>query len=175
MALLKNKKAMWVKLGQPEKKYGVDDTQWSIILVVDGDFSSKWVKNNLAMKEKFLTIDDKETPVIKLKRDTHWKKSGEDKTPVRVVDMFGQDIDARTIGNGSVVNVQYTVRDWEFQGRKGRSPELVAVQVVELVEYTGSSKAGNTNEFDFLAREEVVLDTEVPSDDLDLGSDDIFE
>ena len=105
----------------------------------------------------------------------HWKKSGEDKTPVRVVDMFGQDIDARTIGNGSVVNVQYTVRDWEFQGRKGRTPELVAVQVVELIEYTGGTKASTTNEFDFLAREEVVLDTDVPSDDLDLGSDDIFE
>ena len=74
MALLKNKKAMWVKLGQPEKKYGVDDTQWSINLVVDSEFSSKWVKNNLAMKEKFLKIDDKETPVIKLKRDTPLEK-----------------------------------------------------------------------------------------------------
>ena len=169
MALLKNKKAMWVKLGQPEKKYGVDDTQWSIILVVSEAESKKWVKANMAMKEKFMEIDGTETPVIKLKKDTHWKKSGEDKTPVRVVDMYGQDLDPRIIGNGSVVNVQYTVRDWEFQGRKGRSAELVAVQVIELIEYTGGKASSTTNEFEFLAREATELE-----DDLDLD-DDMFE
>ena len=152
--LMKGKTAMWVKLATPEKKYGVDDTQWSIILVVDEDTSTKWVKNGLAMKQKFLTIDDVETPVIKLKRDTHWRKSGEEKTPVVVVDMYGQKVDARSIGNGSVVNVQYTVRDWEFQGRSGKTPEIVAVQVVELVEYVGKSPKSDGNEFNFLDNKE---------------------
>ena len=169
MALLKNKKAMWVKLGQPEKKYGVDDTQWSIILVVSEGESKKWVKAKMAMKEKFMEIDGNETPVIKLKKDTHWKKSGEDKTPVRVVDMYGQDLDPRVIGNGSTVNVQYSVRDWDFQGRTGRTAELVAVQVSELIEYKGGKGSSTANEFDFLAREASELE-----DDLDLDED-LFE
>ena len=170
MALLKAKKAFWVKLGQPEKKYGVDDTQWSIILEVTDKESMKWVKAGLAMKPKTLTFNETEMDVIKLKRDTHWKKSGEEKTPVKVVDMFGQDIDPRIVGNGSVVNVQYSVRDWEFQGRKGKSPELIAVQIVELVEYKGGSNSSAGDEFEFMARDESPFKDE----DLDLD-DDVFE
>ena len=169
MALLKGKKAMWIKLANPEKKYGKEDTQWSIILVVNDEESRKWVRGGLALKEKFLEIDGTEAPVIKLKKDTHWSKSGEDKTPVKVVDMFGQDVDPRIIGNGSVVNVQYTVRDWEFEGRKGKTPELAAVQIVELVEFKGSSSVPAGDEFDFMTQTETEL-----KDDLDLA-DDVFE
>lgn len=173
MALLKGKKAMWSKLGTPEKKYGSDDTQWSIDLVLSDDESRKWVRAGLAQKERFMDVDGVEVPVIKLKKDTHWKKSGEAKTPVKVVDAYGQDVDARLIGNGSIVNVQYSTRDWEFQGRKGKSAELVAVQVIELVQFSGKSSAGD--EFEFLAREEVSLEDSAPAGDLDLSDDDVFE
>ena len=173
MALLKNKKAMWSKLGTPEKKYGSDDTQWSIDLVLSDDESRKWVRAGLAQKERFMDVDGVEVPVIKLKKDTHWKKSGEAKTPVKVVDAYGQDVDPRLIGNGSIVNVQYSTRDWEFQGRKGKSAELVAVQVIELVQFSGKSSAGD--EFEFLAREQVSLEDSAPAGDLDLSDDDVFE
>ena len=173
MALLKGKKAMWSKLGTPEKKYGSDDTQWSIDLVLSDDESRKWVRAGLAQKERFMDVDGVEVPVIKLKKDTHWKKSGEAKTPVKVVDAYGQDVDPRLIGNGSIVNVQYSTRDWEFQGRKGKSAELVAVQVIELVQFSGKSSAGD--EFEFLAREQVSLEDSAPAGDLDLSDDDVFE
>jgi hypothetical protein len=169
MALLKNKVAMWSKLGTPEKKYGSEDTQWSIDLVVSDADSRKWVKSKLAMKERFIEVDGKESCVIKLKKDTHWKKSGESKTPVKVVDSYGQDVDPRTIGNGSVVNAQYSVRDWEFQGKKGKTAELVAIQVIELVEYAGGANNLAGDEFEFAKMEEKPL-----SDDLDL-EEDVFE
>jgi len=174
MALLKNKKAMWSKLGTPEKKYGSEDTQWAIDLILSDEESRKWVRSGLANKERFMEVDGVEVPVIKLKKDTHWKKSGEAKTAIKVVDKFGQDVDARLIGNGSIVNAQYSVRDWEFQGRKGKSAELIAIQVIELVQFSGKSSAGD--EFEFLAQEEVSLETTTTdSTDLDLSGDDVFE
>ena len=173
MALLKNKVAMWSKLGTPEKKYGTDETQWSIDLILSDDESRKWVRSGLAQKERFMEVDGTEVPVIKLRKDTHWKKSGEAKTPVKVLDAYGQDIDPRLIGNGTTVNAQYSTRDWEFQGRKGKSAELVAIQVINLVEYAGKSSAGD--EFEFLAREEVSLEDVAPKGDLDLSDEDVFE
>ena len=172
MALLKNKKAMWSKLGTPEKKYGTDETQWAIDLILSDDESRKWVRSGLAMKERFMDVHGVEVPVRKLKKDTHWKKSGEAKTSVKVVDAYGQDVDPRLIGNGSIVNAQYNVRDWEFQGRSGKTAELVAVKVIELVQFSGKSSAGD--EFEFLAREEVSLES-APKGDLDLSDDDVFE
>jgi len=176
MALIKGKKAMWLKLATPEKKYASEETQWSLILVVDDETSRKWVRSGLSTKERFMDIDGKEQPILKLKKDTHWKKSGEEKTPVKVVDMYGQDIDPRTIGNGSTVNVQYSVRDWEYGGRKGKSTELVAVQVSDLVEYTGGANKKAGDEFEFMARDKVSLDDGNDFDDnLDLELEDEFE
>ena len=165
---------MWSKLGSPEKKYGSDETQWAIDVILSDDESKKWVKSGLATKERFMEVDGNDVPVIKLKKDTHWRKSGEQKTPIKVVDKFGQDVDPRLIGNGTVVNAQYSVRDWEFQGRKGKSAELVAVQIMDLVQFSGKSTAGD--EFEFLAQEEVSLESaSTASGDLDLSSDDVFE
>ena len=53
------------------------------------------------------------------------------------------------IGNGSVCNVQYMERPWEYAGKTGITATLVGVQVMELVEYEGS--AGG-DEFTYLER-----------------------
>ena len=166
MAVLKGKKAFWLKLSTPEKKYMSEETQWSIVLHLSDKESRTMLKKKLITKERF---NDDDVPFVKVTRSTHWKKSGDEKTPVKVVDMYGQDLDPRSVGNGSTVNVQYSVRDWDFNGQKGKSMELVAVQVVELIEYTGGTSSSGGSEFDFLSRDEVTLD-----DDLDLD-DDVFE
>jgi hypothetical protein len=54
------------------------------------------------------------------------------------------------------------VRDWEFQGRKGRALELLAVQITNLIEKEDTS-AGS--EFDFIDEKEVSLE------DIDLDGD----
>ena len=168
MPVLKNKKAHWVKLATPEKKYMSEETQWSMVVHLSDEESRKLLKAKMITKERFVEVDGKDVPYVKLVKSTHWRKSGDAKTPVKVVDMYGQDLNAATIGNGSTVNVQFSTRDYEFNGMKGKSIELMAVQVIELVEYTGSSKS-NELEFDFLSKEEVSLEG-----DLDLN-DDIFE
>ena len=39
------------------------------------------------------------------------------------------------IGNGSNVNVLYRMYDWKWGGNSGKSAELQAIQVVDLVPY----------------------------------------
>lgn len=156
MALLKNVKLHWARLATPEKKYMSEETQWSVNAQVDDETSRKFVKGKLITKERWMEVNGEEVPIISFRRDTHFRKTGDDRTPVRVVDLYGQELDASKIGNGTVANIQYSIRDWEFQGRKGKSMELLAVQVVELVEYAGGSKAGD--EFDFAERKEVPLE-----------------
>jgi hypothetical protein len=143
-----------------------EDTQWSVNALVDDKTSRSYVKNKLITKERWVEIEGKDVAVIAFRRDTHFKKTGDPRTPVRVVDMYGQDVDPVVIGNGTKANIQYSIRDWEFQGRKGRSMELLAVQIIELVKYDGGPRAGD--EFSFLERKEV------PLGDVDL-SDDEFE
>ena len=169
MSVLKNKKLMWTKLAKPEDSFDKSHTYWSTVVLVDQATSDKMKKAGMSGAGKTTVVEGTEVPSIKMTRKTHWKKSGDEKSPVRVVDMYGQDIDPRIIGNGTVANVQYTATPYDFNGRKGRSVELVAIQVVELVEYKGSASSA-TNEFDFLAREETVLE----DGGLDLD-DDIFE
>ena len=173
MALLKEKKIMWAKLGKPEESFDKTYTQWSVVVLIDEVMSSKMKKAGLTGAGKTTIVGEKEVPSIRMSRKTHWKKSGDEKTPVKVVDMYGQDIDPRTVGNGTVANIQYTATPYEFNGKIGKSVELIAIQVIDLVEYksTGVDSAGD--EFSFLARETASL--EDAGDDLDLGSDDIFE
>lgn len=46
----------------------------------------------------------------------------------------------KLIGNGSICNIQYNVKDWTYGTKKGKSPFLERVQVLELVEYEGGSE-----------------------------------
>ena len=172
MALLKNVKLHWARLATPEKKYMSEETQWSVNAQVEDKVSRKFVKDKLITKERWMDVDGEEVPVIGFRRDTHYRKTGDDRSPVRVVDLYGQEIDASTIGNGTTANIQYSIRDWEFQGRKGKSMELLAVQVLELVEYNGGSRAGD--EFEFATKKAVSLEPAVTKSDVDL-SDDEFE
>ena len=162
--LLKNVKINWPRLGDnPGTKYASDETEWSVDCEVEDDVSRTWIKDGLAQKEKFNKENGK--PFIKIKRNTHFNK----KNPVSgvmekheisvpfVKDKYGDEMDASIIGNGSVCNIQYIVRDWEYQGRKGQSPTLVGVQVLDLVEYAG---AAPSDEFSYELRPTVTISEE---------------
>ena len=150
MALLKNVEIKWAKLGRAENKYMSEDTQWSIQTIVTDEISKQFVKDGLLTKERY---NEDDRPIISFRRDTHYRKTGDERTPPRVVDLFGLELDADSIGNGSICNIQYSIRDWEYQGRKGKSMELLAVQVIDHVIYSGGSSAGD--EFDFEPNETV--------------------
>ena len=158
--ILENTKVVWPKLGDNAgTKYMSEDKEWSVDCLLSPEQAKAWKESGVkpAVKDKDgLTF-------IKLKKDCVWRNSGDPKKPPMVVDKFGDSMDPLIIGNDSVCNVQYSVRDWEFQGQKGKSAELIAVQVLELNEYTGSS--GDSVEFSFSAKEEKSLDAITEGDD----------
>ena len=43
--------------------------------------------------------------------------------------------DYKLIGNGSVVTVKALPYEWNYAGKSGKSADLAAVQVIELIEY----------------------------------------
>ena len=170
MPLLKNVEAHWAKLGtKPEKKYRSTKTQWCINAVCDLKVAKAWQKKGYATKVRMMEILEVDTPFISLTKPTHNAK-GEDNKGIKVFDKFGKNIDPDVVGNGSIVNIQYRVYDWEFEGDKGTKAELVAVQVIELVEYVG----GDHNEFDFADAPDAedVFDEVSGDDDEDLDLED---
>ena len=61
-------------------------------------------------------------------------KNGPRQAPT-VVDSQNNPWDKKLIGNGSVVTVKALPFEWNYAGKSGKSADLAAVQVVELVEY----------------------------------------
>ena len=79
-----------------------------------------------------------------VKRKTMSSK-GTPNSPVVVVDKNKQNIDPSVkIGHGSKGHVKLFSYDWEMQGRKGTSAMLTAMQITDLIEYTG----GDSVDFD---------------------------
>ena len=167
--ILKNVKIKWPRLGDnPGTKYASDETEWSVDAYLSADDSKQWVADGYAQKERF----DNETglPYVKIKRNTHFNKKNPvsgvmEKSPISppfVKDQYGDEMNQSIIGNGSVCNIQYMVRDWEYAGRSGKAPTLVGVQVVTLEEYSGG---GTADEFTYAAKPTVDI---VEEDDEDV-------
>lgn len=154
--ILKNVKVKWPRLGDnPGTKYASEETEWSVDCFPTPEESKEWVKSEFAQKERF----DAESglPFVKIKRNTHYNKKNPvtgvmekaSISPPFVKDQYGDPMDPSIIGNGSVCNVQYNIRDWEYSGRSGKSPTLVGVQVVKLEEYSGGNAS---DEFTYAVR-----------------------
>lgn len=108
--------------------------QWEAQIVVSADRASEL--------EAYGTIkplkDDPSRVSINLKRKAV-KKDGEANDPVQLVDGKKQRIDPKIkIGNGSVGNVKVYQREYDVAGRQGISTIMTAIQITNLIEYTGS-------------------------------------
>jgi len=154
--ILNNVRIKWARLGDnPGTKFASEETEWSVDCQLTEEQSKDWVAKGYAMKERFDKED--ETPFCKIKRNTHFMKKNPitgdmDKMEISqpfVKDKYGDDMDHSIIGNGSVCNVQYMERPWEYSGRKGITATLVGVQVMELVEYHGNS---TNDEFTYIEK-----------------------
>ena len=168
--ILNNVKVKWARVGSnPATKYASDETEWSVDCEVSADQSKDWIKKGFAQKERF----DPETgvPFVKIKRNTHFNK----KNPITgamekmeisapfVKDQYGDNMVEINIGNGSLCNVQFMERPWEYAGKNGVSATLVGLQVIELVEYEGG--AGG-DEFTYAERPtNTITETADTSDD----------
>ena len=135
--------AFYAYTNQPDTKF---DPCWRVNLQVTDEEATK-------MKEVGLNVKRNDDGVYeyKFKRNVAKKKGalvvGENPAP-RVVDSNKEQF-VGIIGNGSLVNVQWSPYNWEFKGKKGVSADLVAVQVLNLIPYgDGTVRVAAGEEFD---------------------------
>ena len=134
----------WAKLDAPAQNPFGGPPSWELqIATDDADKASELKAMGLNVKEK----DGKST--VNTRRKSV-RADGSPMDPVRVVGKDKQPIqNRRAIGNGSKGNVILWAAPYENMGRKGVSFSLTAVQVTEMVEYTG----GSSVDFDMVADE----------------------
>ena len=141
----------WARLDTPVNPFGTP--QWELqIATTDSNVADEMRANHLNVKER----DGKF--VVALKRKAT-KSDGSAMDPVRVVDSALNAMDnVRSIGNGSTGNVIVWQYPYEAPGRSGVASSLTAVQVTNLVEYTG----GSSVEFDAVESEAPAAPTDAP-------------
>ena len=82
--------------------------------------------------------DDPSRVAVNLKRKA-LRKDGTENDTVVLVDGKKQPIDSKIkIGNGSKGNVKVYRREYDVAGRQGISTIMTAIQITDLIEYTGS-------------------------------------
>lgn len=126
-------KALWASVLSPNTKY---DPVYCIDLVIGDD----QVKGATAAGLKVKKTEDGN--VVRFRRNVT-RASGEVNKPPVVVDT-ARNPQTDLIGNGSDVNVQFSVFEWSNKYGSGTGVDLQGVQVLNLVEYVG----GDGSEFD---------------------------
>lgn len=116
---------------------------WSHLQKANTKFTPRFCIDVILDKEEAEKLEDLGLPLREddrgiffcFKRNVENQKGKTQKKPL-VVDSK-KNIYNGDIGNGSIVRIQFRPFDWSFGGKKGTSADLVAVQVLELVEYGG--------------------------------------
>lgn len=135
----------WASVHQPNTRF---EPQYCIDVEINEADAARLEAEGLTVKT------DKETGarVVKFKRKA-FRDDGSPNRKPNVVDKYKDPFD-ENIGNGSEVIVQYRPYDWSFGGKKGKSADLVGVQVIKHVSFT-------EDEFDVLTEEEGAEQTPV--------------
>tara|TARA_R110002074_G_scaffold153413_1_gene308485 strand:- start:731 stop:1198 length:468 start_codon:yes stop_codon:yes gene_type:complete len=116
----------------PTEPFGT--LQWEAQIVVSADRAAELEAYGTVKPLK----DDPSRVSVNLKRKAI-RKDGEANDPVQLVDGKKQKIDPKIkIGNGSVGNVKVYQREYDVAGRQGISTIMTAIQITNLIEYTGS-------------------------------------
>lgn len=135
-------KAKWAKiLGAPKPAYNPSEKEWTIDLILDAAGVAALKK--LGLGKKVRESDDGE-PFIKFERASHKKwgpEQGAPNKPISVVDEFGEEWDqTQLIGNGSVVEVDFTTYESTWNGKKFIKPAILSVKVLTHIPYEAKEK-----------------------------------
>lgn len=126
--------ALWAFTNILDTKY---EPCWRINVVMDDEEANKLKELKLKVKR-----NDEGKYEYKFKRKLN-KANGEGTNPApRVVDAAKEPFEG-IIGNGSKINVQFGVYKWKNSFGAGIGADLQAVQVVDLVPYSGSGGSGS--------------------------------
>ena len=133
---LRNVELSWANLAKPDAKYG----KLGATISLDADGVKALEEAGVGEKVKTGDNGDK---FIKVSEAAAWP-SGDAKT-VKVVNKGLEEVAVETvnkIGNGTVANVNLTVKPYNNSFGKGMSVFFAGVQIVELKEYDGGSSDG---------------------------------
>lgn len=130
--------ALYCKIiGAPVPGFDEDSLEWTFDLVLNEDqekellangVSDRYIKNHKSTGERCIRFTRKAV-----------KKDGTKGAPIHVVDAQGHDWDDRLIGNGSVLNVAYTLNT-VGKGKDSRlKPSVLSVQVWDYKAYKPKS------------------------------------
>lgn len=104
-------------------------------------FKSRGYQSCFAAGERTYTLD----PVIAFKKFAYHKDGSPNAAPA-LVDSEGKEIDIN-IGNGSKIKVQWKHIEYKGKGsEKIKRAELVAAQIIEIVEWDGDKPATRNEE-----------------------------
>ena len=130
--MIVNGTAYWASIKTPNTTF---EPMYTVNLVVDQAIADDFAGRGHTVKQ----MD--EGPALVIKRKVNGP-NGMVRNAPRLIDQNKQDINL-AVGNGSQVRVQCSEYDWDWKGKTGKSLDLQAVQVIELVEY----KAEDGSEF----------------------------
>lgn len=169
---LRGKTSFCRVLGEPHLNYAKDGREWTMDLKLD-DNAVKEVKGyglGAKIKTKETYLDG--TPYMSF-RIKEFLPDGKPAYPCKVQDANGDDWDHTVeIGNDSVVDVKFAVRDY---GRgKPKGVYLRAVRVLDLVEYKGKGsgefpKLDESDEFYGTSSKAPDFNKDFGLDDEDIG------
>ena len=117
-------KAYWASITRPNTTF---DPVYQIDVAVDDITAKDFASRGVTIKE------DERGKVLKFKRKVE-RQDGTANPMPRLVDAKKNPIDV-LVGNGSQVKVLYKEFEWTFAGKSGRSLDLQAVQVIDLIPY----------------------------------------
>ena len=123
-------KAHWCSIQAPNDKF--PPPAYMVDLSVSEEDADMLRGKGINIKEK-----DGQGLCFKAKRN-QFRKDGTLNTKPNCVDVYKKPFDD-LIGNGSLVNLQINIFDWEFGGKTGTSADFVGIQVLDLVEFSGSN------------------------------------
>jgi len=76
-----------------------------------------------------------------------------------VVDNYKREVEAETVGNGTVADVMVNAYDWMFKGKPGVSGGFNAIVIRDLVTFQGAGGGGSLDKFTFDTPEDAPFDT----------------
>ena len=169
-------KVMYAKvLGDPQLNYNKDGKEWSLDLIVSPEVVKEFKTQGIGDRVK--KKDDKYggQPHIRF-RQKELRADGSKNEPIKVVDILNKAWDSeKMIGNDSVVDIKYSIRDYGVGKKAGVYPQVI--RVLDHVPYEGGGSIDPINEEDeyykkALAAQEAALatsggDEEPVSEDLD--------
>lgn len=120
-------KAYWASVISPNTTY---EPVYSVDVCLDEDTKSLIESLGLTVQNK----GDDRGDFVKIKRKVYKRDGSERPSPI-VKDSQNNNWDGSLIGNGSMVNVKFATYEWEYNKKKGVASDLMALQVVDLVEY----------------------------------------